>query len=269
MFQIIKKSLRHEDKPKVAEDFTGALIHNHDFFLADIRKCVDPYGNSYGDGWQFFASVVRNIDLHPREEIISSFVRYLEITAHNNAFDGFRLKFSDSARLRDYSPGCLAFLVPWSPSDLNTVQKRVSEIIRKERLVSGPGIREENPLSEPRYLAENHFERLCELRNSVRAEGFDWLRDAEDPVQGFVLTRNRDYRVLIFSGQHRVAVLSGLNHKNIVIRFVNKYIVTESGVDDWPLVRQGLWDREDALLYFSHLFDFDSLAWAERHNLLV
>jgi len=267
--QILKKSLHHEYKPKVAEDFTDALIRNHDFFLADIKKCVDPYGNSYGDGWQFFASIVKNIDLRPREEIISSFVKYLEITAHYTAFDGFRLKFKGSVRLRDFSPGCLAFLVPWSPSDVNLVQKRVSEIIRKESLVPGHKVREGNPLKEPQYLAENHLRRLYELRNSIREKGFDWFRDSEDPVQGYVLTRNSDYRILIFSGQHRVAVLSGLDHKNVTIRFVNKYIITESGVDDWPLVRQGLWDREDALLYFNHLFDFDSLAWAEQHNLLV
>jgi hypothetical protein len=268
LYQILKKSLRQKREPTVADNFTDALIRNYDFFLADINKCVDPYGNAYGNGWQFFASIVRNMDTLPREEIISDFVKYLEITAHNTAFDGFRLKFRDSERLKDFSPGCLAFLVPWSPSDVNTVQRRVSEIIRKEKLVSGLNVSDGNPLNGPRYLAENHFIRLDELRNSIRKEGFDLLRDLEDPVQGFVLTRSSDYRILVFSGQHRVAVLSGLCRDIIPIRFVNKYIINESGVDDWPLVRQGLWNREDALMYFNHLFDFDSLAWAKQHDLL-
>lgn len=269
LFQILKWPLRHKGKPSIAKNYVDALIFNNDFFFADVSKCVDPYGNAYGNGWQLFTSIVRNIDRLSQEEVILNFARYLEITAHNTAFDGFRLKFRDSEGLKNFSPACLAFLVPWSPSDISTVQKRVSQIMKDERLLSNLNVSDRNPLDEPRYLAENHFKRLCELRNSVKTKGFDWYRDAEDPVQGFVLKRSKDYRVLIFSGQHRVAVLSGLSHCNIPVRFVNKYIITQSGVDDWPLVRQGLWNRDDALLYFNHLFDFDSRAWAEQNELIV
>ncbi|MBE0655946.1 MAG: hypothetical protein IH594_19245 [Bacteroidales bacterium] len=260
--------LRRE-KPSLSDNYTEALIGNTDYFLADISKCIDPYGNSYSNGWQYFTSIVNNLEKFPKEKIVTDFVKYIELIAHDTAYDGFRLNFKSSERLKEFPPACLPFLVPWSPSDIAQIKNRVNDILRGERLSSRVGSSDLNPLQEPRRLAENHFLRLYHLRNSIRGKGYNWLNHTHDPVQAFVLTRSQDHRILIFSGQHRIAVLSGLDYKSVPVRFVNKYIVNESGVNVWPLVRQGLWSSDDALIYFHHLFDFDSRAWAEQCGLLV
>lgn len=255
--------------PVIADNFTDALVNNNDCFLAEINRCVDPYGNNYGGGWQYFTSVVRSIDKLTEEKIISDFVKYLELTVHTTAYDGFRLRLRGSEKLKDYSPACLPFLTPWSNYDLARIEERAAGIVKDEKLLLISDAVRTNPLKDPKYLAETHYRRLIELRNSVVTKGYNLSKNYDDPVLGHVLTRGCDHRILIFSGQHRIAVLAGLDHDFAPVCFANKYIINEAGVDDWPLVRKGVWDREDALLYYNHLFDFNSRAWAEEFGFPV
>lgn len=253
----------------MSENYTEALIHNGDYFFCRMDKCIDPFGNNYGDGWQYFSSIVRNIGIYEPEAAISDFARFIEITHYDTAFDGFPLQLKNSEGLKKYSSSCLPFLVPWSPADLSHLEERVLGINMNEELVIKSGKRGRNPLDNPLYLAENHYYRLVKLRHSILQEGFDFFKDPYDPVQGYILEREQDYRLLVFSGQHRVAVLSGLKHETIPVKFVNKFIVRVENIDSWPLVRIGLWDQEDAMNYFNYLFDFDSKSWAAKNGLIV
>ena len=260
---------RLEPVPAVSAGYIDALITNNNWFQAEINKCIDPYGNNYGDGWHYFTSMVRNIGRLQQETIVASFVRYLELTIHDNAFGGFRLNLRGSEGLKDFSPSALPFLTPWSPFDISRIEDNVAIVVKEEKLSKGTDGNMQDSLIDLSLLAHNHYNRLYELLASVKNKGYNMNIKPYDGVKGYVLTRENDHRILIFSGQHRVAVMAALNSESIPVRFVNKLIIDQAGVDQWPLVRQGLWNKEDALLYFNHLFEFDSGAWAKEQGLLV
>ena len=260
---------RLEPVPAVSAGYIDALITNNNWFQAEINKCIDPYGNNYGDGWHYFTSMVRNIGRLQQETIVASFVRYLELTTHDNVFGGFRLNLRGSEGLKDFSPSALPFLTPWSPFDISRIEDNVAVVVKEEKLSKVNEGGGHSPLKDLFHLALNHYNRLSDLLSQIKEKGYDMSSNPDDPVMGYVLTRENDHRILIFSGQHRVAVMSALNSESIPVRFVNKLIIDQAGVDQWPLIRKGLWNKEDALLYFNHLFEFDSGAWAKEQGLLV
>ncbi len=260
---------KYKEAPDISSNYIEALIQNRGYFFADINECVDPYGFSYGNGWQYFTAMVRQIGTRTEEQIIESFTKYLNITFHKNAYDGFRLKFEKSEGLKDFTPSCLAFLVPWSPFDLSQIEDRVRNVNASEKLIPTGLHEDHSPLLNPDHVAVNHFSRLSELRKSIQKNGYHYNNQPDDPIKGYVLTRNGDTRYLIFSGQHRVATLAALNFTILPIRFVYKYVISAEDVAEWPLVKSGLWYSKDALLYFNHLFDFDSHTWAEMNNLII
>ena len=269
-FRIIDSYIsKYLQETEISDSYIHALIHNNDYFYADLDKCVDPYGYSYGGGWHFFTSMVKNMDSYSADDIISNFETFLRITYHKNVREGLCVNILQSYGLKNFSPPCLPFLTPWSPTDVEQVESRVQDILGIEELTSNLEFLKTNPLINPNYLAKNHYARLHQLRKSFLEKGYQFTHNSNDPVKGFVLSRQEEYRILIFSGQHRVATLSGLNYKTVPVKFVNKYIISAEQVSEWPLVKNGLWSKTDALAYFNHMFDFDSPSWAIGHGLLT
>jgi hypothetical protein len=260
--------IKYRDKPIVSENFTDALLNNNEYFWADMNKCIDPYGYSYGDGWQFFSSMGRNMDKYSSNAIVEDFAKFLNLTYHENAYEGFRLEFRNSEGLKNYSSSCLAFLTPWSLDNIADIENRVKKIIKTESHISGVRYDRKDHFEDQMSHATLHFDRLFHLRKSIKEKGYNFLNDPGDPVKGFVLVRKKDHRILIFSGQHRVAALSGLNYTKIPVKFYYKYIINTDSAADWPLVKNGLWDQQDAIHYFNHLFDFDSRSWAAENGLM-
>ena len=68
---------------------------------------------------------------------------------------------------------------------------------------------------------EHRVTRLKNLIELIKEKNY--IPTEEDIIDGYILVNNLDYRFLIISGHHRVAVLYGLNKKNIVNN--NKIIV--------------------------------------------
>jgi len=260
-------STKHDKELKIHDHYIDALIQNGDYFYVDIDKCVDPYGFSYGSGWHFFTSIVFHIDSISEKEISRDFASFIRKKHHENAYDGFGIEFKGSDGLKKYSPASLAFLTPWSVTNLTQLEARIASIVREEKLQNDSSPDNKNPLNDPEHLASNHYSRLYELRESILSKGYQLNSVLDDPIKGFVLHRNGAYRILIFNGQHRVATLAGLKHRSIPIKFASKYIIDAQDADKWPLVRNGLWDIDDALHYFHYLFDFNSYEWATRQGL--
>lgn len=267
--KIARVLFKDKEEPVIYEDYLEALFRNGNYFYDVIDKCVDPYGYSYGKGWHFFTSMVKNMDKLPVNEIVSDFKAFIKIIYHESVYSGFRLEFNKSERLKDFAPPFLPFLTPWSPYNVKQLESKVNKILDSEKLLVGSGSEDKNPLKNPNDLALNHYKRLYELRDSIREKGYQFYEKLNDPILGYVLCRGNENKILIFSGQHRLATLSGLDYMKVPVKFASKYIIRAENVERWPLVKSGLWDTGDALLYYNHLFDFDSQAWALNNGLRV
>ena len=93
---------------------------------------------------------------------------------------------------------------------------------------------------------------------------FGYIPSSKDIVEGYILLKNDDYRFLITSGHHRVAVMSALHMSgsvdfdNILVKYEtnrsNVKIVDISNSNNWPGVRSGFLKREDAEEMFNAYF---------------
>ncbi len=108
--------------------------------------------------------------------------------------------------------------------------------------------------------------RLIRLKNIFKnVIEFGYAPSEKDIIKGYILRSKDDYRFLITSGHHRVAVLKAINYlypkkfNKVTVAFEEtrsnlKYIDQEN-VDYWPAVSHKYCSRQDALELFSKFFN--------------
>ena len=94
---------------------------------------------------------------------------------------------------------------------------------------------------------------------------FGYIPSDIDIIKGYILISEDDYRFLITSGHHRVAVLKAINKvypqkfRKVIVTFEKKRcnlrIVDQNEVENWPAVNNNFCSREDALELFGKFFD--------------
>ena len=110
---------------------------------------------------------------------------------------------------------------------------------------------------------EHRIVRIINIINNIKKYGF--LPSKDDMIEGYILLKkNDDYRFLITSGHHRVAVLTAMYmngnklYESIPVKYdnvrVNIRVVKEGNVNNWTGVRSGWLKREDALEMFNKYF---------------
>jgi hypothetical protein len=111
--------------------------------------------------------------------------------------------------------------------------------------------------------------------------GYHPLRTGQLPQVTLLIRRDGEYRAVRYNGQHRLAVLSHLGRKRLIVlvpsaRTINadlaswptvsllpkvvhnsEIVVSEAEVNDWPYVKRGLCSREQALEIFHAFFDLN------------
>ncbi len=111
------------------------------------------------------------------------------------------------------------------------------------------------------------YKRLVGLYESIRADGFN--REFGHP-RFLLMQRGPSYRYISAgNGNHRTAVMAALGYETMPAVFRVPGIIDVDMVDYWPQVCNGVWSRDQAIAYFNHLFDFDSLAWAREKGMLL
>ena len=109
---------------------------------------------------------------------------------------------------------------------------------------------------------EHRITRLKNLINNINNYGY--IPSKSDIIEGYILLKDHDYRFLITSGHHRVAVLTAMHMKNsavfneLAVKFddsrVKFKIVKEDHVLNWPGVKSKYLSKEDALEMFNKYF---------------
>ena len=105
--------------------------------------------------------------------------------------------------------------------------------------------------------------RLTNLINNLKE--YDYVPSNNDIIEGYILLKNDDYRFLITGGHHRVAVMTALHmcdpeiFGEIIVKFESKRsnvrIVKEDEVNNWPGVKSGYLNKQDALEMFNRYFN--------------
>lgn len=116
-----------------------------------------------------------------------------------------------------------------------------------------------------------HLGRLLGVYRSIEKDGYIRQAGPDGDIRGFLLRRDEQYRVLVWSGQHRTAALAALGAEQIPVRLLFDHPIEARDVEAWPLIRSGDWSQPDALEYFHRLFDYDSSHWlveldADQHS---
>ena len=118
----------------------------------------------------------------------------------------------------------------------------------------------------PKHITnvQHRMIRLTNLINNIKNYGYKPSLD--DIVEGYILYKTKDdYRFLITSGHHRVAVLTAIHmnndnkdYDNIRVKFdttrVKVKIVKIDDINNWPGVKSGYLSNKDALEMFNKYF---------------
>ena len=115
------------------------------------------------------------------------------------------------------------------------------------------GWQECGPVSDERILSE--AQRLDRVLHSIRTHGFrpEW----GGHVRGYFMLRNDGRWVFtVRTGFHRTAALAHIGCETIDVRFQSGYprFVEERDANEWPMVKDGIVTREEALRMFCQFF---------------
>lgn len=165
-------------------------------------------------------------------------------------------------------------LTPWSSWSVEEMDQHVREWSREDAEEHGgtdqdwsleiDGFQYHGPVSDRRGQLE--YQRLVDVYESVRISGYN---RSHGHAHFLMLRRGEDIRFLnIGEGNHRTAAMVALGYEKIPAVFGRSHIVDAGMANYWPQVRRGDWTQKQAEAYINHLFDFDSRAWARKHDLL-
>lgn len=107
--------------------------------------------------------------------------------------------------------------------------------------------------------------RIIRIKNIFKnIERYGYLPTENDIVKGYLLVSHNDYRFLITSGHHRIAVLKTLNSIDksrfnyIPVKFENQRstikIVNLKNIEEWPSISNKACFRKDAIELFNKYF---------------
>lgn len=108
------------------------------------------------------------------------------------------------------------------------------------------------------------FRRLIKLYNRIKSQGYNKKRR----VAGYLLKRDKDYRIVLVSGNHRMAVMAALKHKYILIKIRNSEAILLEHLIYCPKVKKNLLNIDEAKKMFNRYFDDNGKNKLERINIM-
>jgi len=217
------------------------IITNTSPFLISIDKFSGFEGHYYYSGKDPLVITTQELIVNPKLKLIDSYLfKYYKSFQPKTYGEVYQLDKSNKL----HSLPQTSFFHPWihstptnifraglfGPKDITNVEHRILRL-------------------------GNLIKNICE---------FGYTPSPKDIVEGYILLKNDDYRFLITSGHHRVAVMSALHMSgsvdfdNILVKYEtnrsNVKIVDISNSNNWPGVRSGFLKREDAEEMFNAYF---------------
>lgn len=204
----------------------------------DVAKCRDVFLSfSYADdGWNPYSSILaqyeQNPDLTYEESIYKTYLEKCQLSTTQ------QLVFvDDQPNLPPMDRGWIPY--PWFPGTKPMDMKNHFG----PRAPFSPGPRE--------------FVRMIRIYLKLKREGYRPESYPDGYIRGYFLRGNSDYRFHILGGNHRMAALGFLGYRFIDVKVQpvgGKGIVDLCKVNEWPNVRNGLYNRALAIRVFQTVF---------------
>ena len=254
-------------------------------FHCPIDRCVKSNGLSFSpDGWHYFVATLDEYERYDHGTYDGSVLeRYFTTWQPANALEALIGCPDGPDALKQVSPDYPPNAAPWGASipPNREIRKEATfddeppfvesfiQLVREHgyhslmdevQLYVLPyldGAKIHGPLARSRARIEHA--RILHTYDSIQGRGFD---RSQGHISVIPIQRGDDFRFRIYAGNHRIAAMSALGYETVPAVFKQKHVISTDDVDYWPHVRSGLWDRDSALRYVDHLFDFDARAWA-------
>lgn len=150
--------------------------------------------------------------------------------------------------------GCVLPWMPYNPLEYASFWASIITADYKAhgyKLDASHGWKVWGPVSQEAGQAE--FVRLIKAYGSIKRDGYRRRDNYDGDITGTLLSSGPEYRVMINTGQHRVAVLAALEYRAAPIRIALPH-VRRSEVEAWPNVQKKLFSVEQALDIFDRIF---------------
>lgn len=114
-----------------------------------------------------------------------------------------------------------------------------------------------------------HYQRTIKTYESIKNNGykpelFSDMSRKNGYIRGVILKKEDEYRFIVLGGQHRVAALSCLDYEEVPVIFdTNMAIVDYKNINNWPVIRKGIYDLKDAQIIFNGFFEDDGIKKAK------
>lgn len=269
-----------EELPPLFDDPLEALTYQQSgkfknaSFKCPLKFTVKQNGLSYSpEKWHPFVETLREFGSGIATQYEGSILeKYYELHQPANAAKAIVGLDNVPTDFR-VQPAHVYKLTPWRSETASKIDESVKKWTRRSNVLYGKneinfetdGFQYHGPVSPKKGRLE--FERLVTIYKSIRKNGFDRTRGHANFL---LLRRGNSYRFLAQGdGNHRTAAMAALGYETIPAVFQRPVVIDISMADYWPQVCNGIWNREQAIVYFNHLFDFDSRAWARDRGLLT
>lgn len=158
------------------------------------------------------------------------------------------------------SLGPLCYEYPWDGIPNARLQKTRISSITREAVSHGAanvyqGWHHFGPLSKERVSLE--ASRLVRVYEDIAQSKYKRNNSSDGDIEGIVLQCDKENKVLITQGHHRIAALSVLGHEKITVRFgksVTAPLVIRDQVEQWVGVNNEGFNLDDARIVFDRIF---------------
>ena len=231
-----------------------------------LSECVEFNGLSLSPaGWHPFVRTAREYLQTGRFSYEGSCLeRYYASWQPRNGREAV-IKLAGPRMLEEYPAYTMS--MPWSNRTAAECAAYMASVIQIENAAFGEasvsssdGYGLHGPVSSEKGALE--YKRLISLVDSILQRGYDRSR-GDMTVQ--VLQRGGSFRYVVIHGHHRAAALAALGYTHMPA--IPEVLVEREHSAHWPAVYMGGWTEAEALALLDHLFDFDSLAWAEEREI--
>jgi hypothetical protein len=139
-------------------------------------------------------------------------------------------------------------------------EKNIYKMKPEKGLLEADGCQHFGKVSYRKGLLE--FKRLITLYKKIKAKGYK----KNKYVSGYLLKRYNDYRIVLVSGNHRMAVMAALRYKIIKMKIINAIDIND--IHNWTMVQTGLLKENEARKMFERYFCDNGKNKLERINVM-
>ncbi len=261
----LQKTNNIESPPEVLRNINDVIYMQGLPFLykpvaleVPVNKIINPLGYKFGSNdYNPFVQTLRNQALKYE---VSALKKYYDNFQPSNAAEALGANFHKPFKLNELPAYSCRFLTPWSSHTPESAIKQVQIDTLNENREYGNlniGIEGGDLLHGPVKLekGEIEFKRLKRVFDSIKKNGYKRNNSLDGDIKVYLLKKGDEYRYLILSGNHRLAAAVALGMEYIPVRLLAYHIINLDDIDSWPQVRIGLWDKENAKIYFNYLFE--------------